>query len=152
MQARMNHPAAVVPGGMQAMLALGKTVESAGVSKNLLDLIYMRVSQINGCSVCLDMHGRDLKKNGESDERLWTLAGWRDAPYFTDEERAALALAEDVTRLGDQPEAVSDEVWSQAADHFSEAELGALLMAIGLINVWNRLNAATRQVAGAWQG
>jgi AhpD family alkylhydroperoxidase len=152
MEARMNHPAMVVPGAMQALLALGKTIERAGVPKQLLDLVALRASQINGCGVCVDMHARDLKKNGESDERLWSLAGWRDAPYYTDEERAALALAEAATRLSDRPEAVSDEVWNDAADHFDEVQLGALLMGIATVNLWNRLNASTRQVAGAWTG
>ncbi|MEW9556105.1 carboxymuconolactone decarboxylase family protein [Nonomuraea sp. NPDC050783] len=151
MEARMGNPAFVVPGAMQALQALGKSVHDAGLPAGLLDLVYTRASQINGCGVCLEMHARDMKKNGESDERLWTLAGWRDAPYFTDEERAALALTEAVTRLADRPEAVSDEVWSEAADHFDEKQLGALVMAIASINVWNRLNAATRQVAGAWK-
>jgi AhpD family alkylhydroperoxidase len=152
MEARMNHPAMVVPGAMKALLALGRTIEDAGVSKQLLDLVYLRASQINGCGVCVDMHARDLKKNGESDERLWSVAGWRDTPYFTDEERAALALAEAATRLSDRPEAVSDEVWNDAADHFDEVQLGALLMGIATVNLWNRLNASTRQVAGAWTG
>jgi AhpD family alkylhydroperoxidase len=152
MEARMNHPAMVVPGAMQALLDLGKTIERAGVPKQLLDLVALRASQINGCGVCVDMHARDLKKNGESDERLWSLAGWRDAPYYTDEERAALALAEAATRLSDRPEAVSDEVWNDAADHFDEVQLGALLMGIATVNLWNRLNASTRQVAGAWTG
>ncbi|MEV4288847.1 carboxymuconolactone decarboxylase family protein [Nonomuraea bangladeshensis] len=150
MEARMGNPAFVVPGAMQALQALGKSVADTGLPKGLLDLVYMRASQINGCGVCLELHGRDLKKNGESDERMWALAGWRDAPYFTDEERAALALTEAVTRLADRPEAVSDEIWNEAADHFDERQLGGLVLAIASINVWNRLNATTRQVAGAW--
>ncbi|MGA4991921.1 carboxymuconolactone decarboxylase family protein [Nonomuraea bangladeshensis] len=150
MEARMGNPAFVVPGAMQALQALGKSVADTGLPKGLLDLVYMRASQINGCGVCLELHGRDLKKNGESDERMWALAGWRDAPYFTDEERAALALTEAVTRLADRPEAVSDEIWSEAAGHFDERQLGGLVLAIASINVWNRLNASTRQVAGAW--
>ncbi|MET8985454.1 carboxymuconolactone decarboxylase family protein [Nonomuraea wenchangensis] len=150
MEARMGNPAFVVPGAMQALQALGKSVADTGLPKGLLDLVYMRASQINGCGVCLELHGRDLKKNGESDERVWALAGWRDAPYFTDEERAALALTEAVTRLADRPEAVSDEIWNEAAGHFDERQLGGLVLAIASINVWNRLNASTRQVAGAW--
>ncbi|WP_188191526.1 carboxymuconolactone decarboxylase family protein [Nonomuraea sp. SYSU D8015] len=142
----------VVPGAMQALLGLGKTIEGGSVPKQLLDLVYLRASQINGCGVCVDMHARDLKKNGESDERLWSVAAWREAPYFTGEERAALALAEAVTRLSDRPEAVSDEVWEAAADHFDEVQLGTLLMGIATVNLWNRLNASTRQVAGAWTG
>ncbi|MEV0378418.1 carboxymuconolactone decarboxylase family protein [Nonomuraea sp. NPDC050643] len=148
----MGQPAVVLPGAMQSLHALGGNIDGAGLPKPLLDLVYLRASQINGCSVCMDMHARDLKKSGESDERLWSVAGWRDAPYFTDEERAALALTEALTRLSDRPEAVSDEVWSQAADHFNETELAALLVGIGVINLWNRLNAATHQVAGAWTG
>ncbi|MEV0624367.1 carboxymuconolactone decarboxylase family protein [Nonomuraea wenchangensis] len=150
MEARMGNPAFVVPGAMQALQALGKSVAGTGLPKELLDLVYMRASQINGCGVCLELHGRDLKKNGESDERVWALAGWRDAPYYSDEERAALALTEAVTRLADRPEAVSDEIWNEAADHFDERQLGGLVLAIASINVWNRLNASTRQVAGAW--
>ncbi|MFG1614145.1 carboxymuconolactone decarboxylase family protein [Nonomuraea wenchangensis] len=150
MEARMGNPAFVVPGAMQALQALGKSVAGTGLPKELLDLVYMRASQINGCGVCLELHGRDLKKSGESDERVWALAGWRDAPYYSDEERAALALTEAVTRLADRPEAVSDEIWNEAADHFDERQLGGLVLAIASINVWNRLNASTRQVAGAW--
>ncbi|MEV5559214.1 carboxymuconolactone decarboxylase family protein [Nonomuraea wenchangensis] len=150
MEARMGNPAFVVPGAMQALQALGESVAGTGLPKELLDLVYMRASQINGCGVCLELHGRDLKKNGESDERVWALAGWRDAPYYSDEERAALALTEAVTRLADRPEAVSDEIWNEAADHFDERQLGGLVLAIASINVWNRLNASTRQVAGAW--
>jgi AhpD family alkylhydroperoxidase len=150
MEARMKHPIAVVPGSLEALHKLGATYADCGVSKQLLDLVYLRASQINGCGVCVDMHARDLKKNGESDERLWSVAAWREAPYYTDEERAALALTEAVTRLSDRPEAVSDEVWNEAADHFDEKQLGALLLAISTINLWNRLNAATRQIAGAW--
>ncbi|MFB4277356.1 MULTISPECIES: carboxymuconolactone decarboxylase family protein [unclassified Nonomuraea] len=148
----MKHPAFVLPDAVQALNALGRSIATGGVSKQLLDLVYLRASQINGCSVCLEMHGSDLKKNGESDERIWTVAGWRDAPYFTDAERAALALTEAVTRLSDRSDPVPDEVWDEAADHFSETELAALLLGIGTINIWNRLNAATRQVAGAWKG
>ncbi|QYC44658.1 Alkyl hydroperoxide reductase AhpD [Nonomuraea coxensis DSM 45129] len=150
MEARMGNPAFVVPGAMQALQALGKSVAGAGLPKELLDLVYMRASQINGCGVCLELHGRDLKKNGESDERVWALAGWRDAPWFSDAERAALALTEAVTRLADRPEAVSDAIWDEAARHFDERQLGGLVLAIASINVWNRLNASTRQVAGAW--
>ncbi len=149
---RMTNPAFVLPDAMKGIQNLLKATSQGGVPRSTLELIGLRVSQINGCGVCVDMHARDLKKNGESDERLWSVAGWRDAPYFTDEERAALALAEAATRLSDRPEAVSDEVWNDAADHFDEVQLGALLMGIATVNLWNRLNASTRQVAGAWTG
>ncbi|MFE3327975.1 carboxymuconolactone decarboxylase family protein [Streptomyces sp. NPDC059176] len=149
MEARMKHPAFVVPSAMQALLALGKSTKSTGLSDELLELVNLRASQINGCGVCLHMHARDLRKAGTSDERIDTVAGWRDAPYFTDAERAALALTEAVTRIADSADPVPDEIWNEAAKHYDEAQLSALLLAIAAINVWNRLNAATRQVAGS---
>jgi len=96
------------------------------------------------------MHSRELKKAGETDERIFGLATWQDAPYFTDAERAALGLAEAVTRLSDRPDPVSDEIWQEAARHYDEAGLASLIITIGSINVWNRFNVATRQVAGTW--
>lgn len=152
MQARMKNPAMVVPDAMQALLALGKAVVKGGVPRRTLELVNLRASQINGCSVCVDMHSRDLKKGGETDERLFTVAAWREAPYFTDAERAALALAEAITRLSDRADPVPDEIWDEAARHYDEQALAALIIGIGAVNLWNRLNAATRQVAGAWTG
>src|SRR5207253_6347887 len=108
-------------------------------------LIHLRVSQINGCSVCVDMHARELKNSGENDQRIWGVGAWRESPHFSDAERAALDLAEHVTRLADRPDAVPDTVWDNAADHYDEKELSSLLVSIAAINVWNRLNAATRQ-------
>jgi alkylhydroperoxidase family enzyme len=96
------------------------------------------------------MHARMLQHEHETNERLFTVAAWRDAPYFTDAERAALALAESVTRLSDRPDPVPDEIWEEAARHYDERALAGLLLAISLINVWNRLNVSTRQVAGEW--
>ncbi|MGW0485261.1 carboxymuconolactone decarboxylase family protein [Nonomuraea sp. NPDC003214] len=148
MEARMKNPALVLPGAMQALLALGKAADEAGLPKVTVDLVLLRASQINGCSVCVDMHAKDLRKQGESDERLFAVAAWREAPYFTDAERAALALTEEATRLSDGG-MVSDAVWDEAADHYSEQELAGLLLQIATVNLWNRLNAATRQVAGA---
>jgi AhpD family alkylhydroperoxidase len=110
-------------------------------------LIQLRVSQINGYSVCVDMHARELKNVGETDERIWGIGAWRESPFFSDAERAALDLAEHVTRLADQFDAVPDNVWDNAADH-DEKELSALLVSIAAINVWNRFNAATRQPVG----
>jgi AhpD family alkylhydroperoxidase len=150
MQARMNNPVMIIPQAMQALHALGKTTESHGVPETTIRLTQLRVSQINGCSLCVDMHARELKQAGETDERLFAVAAWRDAPYFTDAERAALALAEDVTRIADRPDAVPDDVWKQARRHYDETALSALLLSIALINVWNRLNVSTRQVAGVW--
>lgn len=149
MQARMGNPAMVVPGAMKALHALSSSAEQVGLSKQLLELVHLRVSQINGCSVCVDMHGRALRQSGESVERFLGVTAWREMPYFTEAERAALELAECVTRVADKPDPVPDDVWQAAAKHYTEEELGALLVAIGSINVWNRLNAATRQVAGA---
>jgi AhpD family alkylhydroperoxidase len=145
--ARMTNPAFVVPGAMDALNALSKSISRARlpVSRELIEL---RASQINGCAVCLDMHAKAAAAAGESAERIATVAGWRETPYFSDAERAALALTEAVTRLADRAEPVSDEVWEAAADHFDETQLGALVLEISLINVWNRLNVATRQIVG----
>jgi AhpD family alkylhydroperoxidase len=150
MQSRMKNPAMVIPETMQALLALGRSAELGGVPKRTLNLIHLRASQINGCSVCVDMHARDMRKAGETDDRLFAVAAWRDAPYFNDAERAALELTEALTRLSDRPDPVPDGMWEEATRHYDEKALAALVTAIGTINVWNRLNAATRQVAGEW--
>ncbi|HET6876061.1 MAG TPA: carboxymuconolactone decarboxylase family protein [Jatrophihabitans sp.] len=145
----MTHPVTVLPDAMAALLALSKAAQSGTVSPTLHQLIHLRVSQINGCSMCVDMHARELKDAGEKDERIWAVGAWRESPYFSDAERAALDLAEHVTRLADRPDAVPDPVWDNAADHYDEKELSSLLVSIASINVWNRLNAAIRQPAGA---
>jgi AhpD family alkylhydroperoxidase len=150
MKARMDNPALIVPNAMQAIQALNQAIEGVGLQKRTLELVHLRASQINGCGVCLDMHSRLLKMSGESDERLYAVAGWRDAPYFTDAERAALALTEAVTRLSDREEPVSDAIWNSAAKYFNKEELGAMIMSIGVINLFNRINVATKQVAGEW--
>ena len=151
MEPRMTHPVFVVPEAMDALQALSKAAHKAGVPKETHDLVHLRASQINGCSVCVDMHARDLRKAGESDERIFAVAAWRETPYYTDAERAALALAEAMTRLSDRPDPVPDDVWDEAARHYDERALAALTLSIASVNVWNRLNAATRQVAGsAW--
>ena len=145
MQARMTHPVMVLPDAMKALLALSKAAQSGTVRGTTHTLIQLRVSQINGCSVCVDMHARELKEAGEKDERIWGVGAWRESPYFSDAERAALALAECVTRLADRPDAVPDSVWDDAAGHYDEKELSSLLLSIAAINAWNRLNAAIRQ-------
>ena len=150
MQERMKNPAMIFPEAMQSMFALNAVVEKSGLPSKTVGLVHMRVSQINGCSVCIDMHARMLQHEDETNERLFTVAAWRDAPYFTDAERAALALAESVTRLSDRPDPVPDEIWDEAAKHYDERQLAGLLLAISLINVWNRLNVSTKQVAGEW--
>jgi len=150
MEARMTHPAFVVPDAMPALQALAQAAASGGVPKSTHDLVHLRASQINGCSVCVHMHARDMKKAGEPDERIFAVAAWREAPFFTDEERAALALAEAVTRLSDREDPVPDEVFEEAAGYYDEQALASLILSIASVNVWNRLNAATRQVAGVW--
>ena len=150
MQARMNNPALVIPEAMNALHALSVAVEAGVVSKSTLGLVELRASQINGCSVCVDMHARHVKQAGETDERLFAVAAWRDAPYFSEAERAALALTEAVTRISDRADPVPDDIWTEAKRHYDEKGLAALILAIATINVWNRLNVATKQVAGEW--
>jgi AhpD family alkylhydroperoxidase len=151
MQARMTHPMKVLPDAMKALFALSRSAQSGTVPETTHHLVHLRVSQINGCSLCVDMHARELKDAGEKDERIWGVGAWRESPYFSEAERAALALAESVTRLADRPDAVPDPVWDDAARHYDEEELSSLLVSISAINVWNRLNAAVRQPAGsAW--
>lgn len=149
MQPRMQNPAMFVPNAMQALQALSKSAEQGAVPPRTLTLVHLRASQINGCSVCVDLDLR-FKKPEESYERLFAVAAWREAPYFTDAERAALALTEAVTRLSDRPDPVPDEIWDEAARHYDEPALAALVLWIAVANVWNRLNVATRQVAGDW--
>jgi AhpD family alkylhydroperoxidase len=154
MQPRMTSPALSVPGVLDALQTLSKAANEAarkaGLPKSTIDLVGLRASQINGCAVCLDMHSRDAKKAGETDERLLTLAAWREAPYFNDAERAALALTEAGTRLADRADPVPDEVFAEAAKHYDERALAALVVHIAAINTWNRLNVITGQVAGEW--
>lgn len=150
MQARMKHPALVLPDAMQALLAVDKATAQDGLPDVTRKLVHLRASQINGCSVCVDMHARELKQAGESDERIFAVAAWRETPFYTDAERAALALTEAATRLSDRADPVPDEVWQDARRHYDDAALAALIVSIGLINVWNRLNATVKQVAGAW--
>ena len=107
-----------------------------------LKLVHLRASQINGCSVCVEMHARDLKKAGDKDQRLFTVAAWRETPYFNDAERAALALTEAATRLADRADPVTDEIWNEAARHYDEKAMADLVLNIALINFWNRVNVS----------
>jgi AhpD family alkylhydroperoxidase len=154
MQPRISNPALSVPGVLDALQALSTAANesgrAAGVSQTTVELVGLRASQINGCAVCLDMHSRGAKRAGESDQRLFTLAAWRDVPYFSDAERAVLALTEAGTRLADRADAVPDAVFAEAARHFDEPALAALVVHIAAINAWNRLNVTTAQVAGEW--
>jgi AhpD family alkylhydroperoxidase len=148
LEARITNPAFAVPGAMDALQALSKAISRVRLSPGMLELMHLRASQINGCGVCAVQHPKIARKLGESDDRLFAVAAWRDAPFFTDAERAALALTEAVTRIADSGDPVPDEVWDEAARHYDEQELAALVLSIAQINVWNRLNVATRQVAG----
>jgi AhpD family alkylhydroperoxidase len=152
MEARLTNPAMVLPGSLEAIQALISSIDKGGVDKTTLELVHLRASQINGCGVCLQLSAQSATKSGESIERLFTVAGWRDAPYFTDAERAALALAEYMTRLSDKSDPVPDDVWAEVARHYDETQLGALVVYIGLVNLFNRVNVTTRQVAGQWVG
>ena len=150
MQSRLKNPALLNPEAMQALYALAKSAENKGVPEKTIGLVHLRASQINGCGVCVDMHWRMIRKLGETDERLFAVSAWRETPYFTDAERAALALTEAVTRMSDRPDPVPDDLWEEAARHYDERALAALVIAIATINVWNRLNVSTRQIAGEW--
>ncbi|SEH01123.1 alkylhydroperoxidase AhpD family core domain-containing protein [Nonomuraea solani] len=150
MEARMKNPATIIPTAMKPIMELMKAAQSQGLPQELMEMIHLRVSQINGCSFCVDAGLKNLRKLGESDERIGLVAAWREAPYYTDAERAALELAEASTRLADRADAVPDEVWDHAADHFDERQLASILLMIAVTNLFNRLNAPIRQIAGSW--
>jgi AhpD family alkylhydroperoxidase len=145
--ARMTNPAFAVDGAMEALNGLSKAIDRARLPISR-ELVHLRASQINGCSVCVDMHAKGARQAGESEERVFAVAAWRETPYFSDAERAALALTEALTRVADQAEPVPDALWEAAAEHFDETQLGALVLDIATVNLWNRLNVATRQVVG----
>ena len=147
MTARMTNPAFAVAGAMDALNALSKTISRARVPISR-ELVHLRASQINGCSVCVDLHAKAARKSGQSEERVFAVAAWRETPYFNDAERAALALTEALTRLADRGKQVPDAIWDTAAEHFDETQLGALVLDIATVNLWNRANIATRQIAG----
>nr|WP_233097715.1 carboxymuconolactone decarboxylase family protein [Dictyobacter vulcani] len=147
MQARMTNPAMILPDVKTGVQALIKATKQGGLPPSLLELVHLRASQINGCSFCVDSGARSAKKAGETDERLFAVAAWREAPYFTDAERAALALTEAATRLADRADPVPDSIWDEAARHFDEKGLSAIIVMIATTNLFNRLNATVRQVA-----
>jgi AhpD family alkylhydroperoxidase len=153
MQARMKNPAMILPGAMEAIQGLYKATGKGGVPQQTLELVHLRASQINGCSACVDAGGRGGQKAGLTDERLWSVAAWREAPYYSDAERAALALAEAMTRLNDRSgDAVPDELWDEVADHYDEQQVAALILWIATTNFFNRLNATIKEPAGATWG
>lgn len=145
MEARMQHPVALVPGAMQAAVALGEAVQRSGLAETTRSMIHLRASQINGCSYCVDMAARELRQQGETDARLAGVAAWRDAPWFTDAERAALALTEAATRLADRADPVPDAVWEEAGRHYDAASLAAVLLQVAVTNFWNHANVPIRQ-------
>ncbi|AUH43151.1 carboxymuconolactone decarboxylase family protein [Streptomyces sp. CMB-StM0423] len=145
----MQNPAMILD-AMQSVGDIYKAAFSGGVPKTTLDLVHLRASQINGCSSCVDSGARNARKSGETDERLASVAAWRDAPYFTDEERAALALTEATTRMADRSDPVPDALWDEAAKHYDEKGLAAIVLTIAVTNLFNRLNATTKQVPQDW--
>jgi len=146
MQARMKNPAMILGDAMAPLIALGELLAASPIPAKTRGLVHLRASQINGCAVCVDM---EIARTTETPQRLGAVAVWRDAPFFTDPERAALALTEAATRLADQSDAVPDAIWAEAARHYDEAALAWLVLDIATINLYNRLNVTTRQVAGA---
>ena len=147
MTARLEFSADLMPDLTKAVNLLYKSAHSAGVDPAVLELVHLRGSQINGCGPCVDSGARNMRKAGESDDRLFAVPVWRETPYFTDAERAALALSEYATRLADQPDAVPDAIWDEAAKHFDERQLGAIVLWIATTNFFNRINVTTRQSA-----
>ncbi len=139
----------VAPGVYQAMIGLEKYLHQCGLEESLLHLIRLRGSQINGCAYCLDMHWKDLRAIGESEQRLYSLDAWEESPYYSDRERAALAWTEAVTRVSETH--VPDSVYEEARKQFSEKELADLTLAVAAINSWNRLSIASRTVPGTYQ-
>lgn len=148
LHARMANPVMVVDGALPALLNAHKAAQRTGLPAEVGYLVHLRASQINGCSHCTEMHARELKDAGASEEKIWAVGAWRESPHFSAAERAALALTECVTRLADRSDPVPDEVFDEAARHFDERQLGALILEIGLINAWNRINVTVRQPAG----
>ncbi|MGI5349664.1 carboxymuconolactone decarboxylase family protein [Streptomyces sp. CA-250714] len=148
MTARIQNPAALLSEAVQPIQDLVRSAHASGVPRATLELVHLRASQINACGFCVDLGVRTARKAGETDERLHAVAAWRDAPYFTEAERAALALTECTTRLADQADAVPDAVWDEAARHYDEKQLAGLLLMIGITNLFNRFNVPTRQPAG----
>ncbi|MGW1374350.1 carboxymuconolactone decarboxylase family protein [Streptomyces sp. NPDC002446] len=146
---RIKNPAMVLPDAMKGIGHLLKATQQGGVPQLTLELIGVRASQINGCGPCVLGHYEEAKKAGETDERLAVVAAWRETPFFTDAERAALALTETVTRLADRTgDGVPDEVWDEAARHYDERQLAAIVLMIGTLNLFNRINVTVKEEAG----
>lgn len=148
MTARIDNPASLLPESTTGIQSIIKAAHSANVPRSTMELVHLRASQINACSPCVYSGAVSAKKAGESDERLFAVAAWRETDLFTDAERAALALAESMTRLADRGDAVPDQVWDEAARHFDEKQLAGLVLWVATTNLFNRINTATRQPAG----
>jgi AhpD family alkylhydroperoxidase len=148
MKARFN-PAIAAPDALNAMLGLEKYLAGCGLETGLLHLVKLRTSQINGCAYCLDMHWKDLRAHGENEQRLYSLDAWRECPYYSDRERAALAWTEAVTRVADGH--VPDAVFEEVRPHFDDKELSDLTLAVATINAWNRLAISARTVPGGYK-
>lgn len=142
----------VAPDGYDGLLRVEKFLRRSGLDSTILELVKLRASQINGCGYCVEMHAQAAAAAGESPERLFAVAAWRHTRHFTDAERAALELTDAATRLADSTDPVPGEVWRRASDHFDDQQLGALVMAIAVINAWNRIAVITQQVAGSHRG
>lgn len=145
----MKNPAVILPDAMTGIQNIYKAMYKGGVDATTMELVHLRASQINGCSACIFGGIDSAKKHGETDERLHQVVAWRESNLFTDAERAALAMTEAATRLADRPDAVTDEIWDAATDHFDEQQLAAIVLMIGLTNLFNRLNTTVRAQAGA---
>lgn len=137
------------PNALKGMLELEKFVQSSDMEQGLFELVKTRVSQINRCAYCIDMHTKDARKGGETEQRLYALSAWREAPFYSERERAALEWAEELTLISQNE--VSDELYNNMLQHFSEKELTTLTMAIVAINGWNRLAISFRSVAGSYE-
>ena len=147
---RIRNDTTLVPGSLEAIQALVKSIQEAGAPPELLELVHLRASQVNGCSFCANLAWQSARKAGGPDERLFMVSAWRESRVFTEGERAALALAESVTRLADQADAVPDEIWDEAARHYDEKTLAILVLWIATTNLFNRVNVAIRRPAGSW--
>lgn len=150
-EARMTNPLMTFPEALRGIQSVSKATSEAALPQVTRYMVELRASQINGCSFCADMHSREMREAGESDERIFTVAAWREAPFFSEAERAALALTEALTRIADRPEPVPDELWDEVRRHYDEPAVGALILEIATINVYNRINVAIRQPAGAYR-
>ena len=148
LQSRIPNPAQSIPGLLPALQAVAAAARKADLPLKTVYLVHLRASQINGCGFCVNMHAHELREIGETDDRLFGVAAWRESAFFTPAERAALALAEAATRLSDRNDPVPDEVWNEAARHYEVPALSVLVVQIALVNLWNRLNVSVKRVVG----